>query len=105
MQQVSSDLVTTPNFGTVVQGHPTLSYDQLGLLTYLTDWTGLQNYIDPNSSSSVYWEEGSCYDSPQLRCTKKMTYDEFKGESIICLAITNPQSQEVKFSLSISFTL
>ncbi|CAG8565774.1 8539_t:CDS:2, partial [Diversispora eburnea] len=97
--------VTTPNFGTVVDGHHTQSYNQLGLLTYLTDWTGLQLYIDPTSNGSVYYDKGSCFDSPQIRCTKKMTYDEFKGESIVCLAITNPQNQEVKFSLSISFTL
>ncbi|RHZ49997.1 hypothetical protein Glove_508g10 [Diversispora epigaea] len=104
MQQVSSGLTASPNFGTVVDGHHPQSYNQLGLLTYLTDYTGLQLYIDPTSNSSVYWKDGSCFDSPQLRCTKKMTYDDFKGENIICLAITNSQSQEAKFSLSISFT-
>lgn len=94
--------MATPNFGTVKEGHHPKSYGQYGLLTIVTNYTGLTNYLDPNVEKLYYWEDASCDKEPVSRCNKNKTLE---GNALLCLAITNPQSSEVKFSLSISFTL
>ncbi|CAG8533109.1 3130_t:CDS:1, partial [Acaulospora colombiana] len=104
MQQISTSQPATPNFGTVVQGnHPKQYTDQLGLLTYATNYTYLQLYIDPTRPVSYFFEDLSCFDYPELRCTKSKN-PPFNGQAILCLAVTNPQSSESDFTLAISFT-
>ncbi|CAG8808767.1 1386_t:CDS:1, partial [Racocetra fulgida] len=107
-QQVSNGQSETPNFGTVVKGRPPSStHDQLGLLTYVTNYTGLQLFIDPSSSNLSsnlsYYTDLSCWQEPKLRCKKKQD-PIFQTKDLLCLSVVNPHDKEIKFSLSVSFT-
>ncbi|CAG8711252.1 20518_t:CDS:1, partial [Cetraspora pellucida] len=103
-QQVSNGQSETPNFGTVVKGRPQpSSQDQLGLLTYVTNYTGLQLFINPSSPNLSYYTDLSCLQEPKLRCYQKKN-PPFQTKDLLCLSVVNPHDKEMKFSLSVSFT-
>jgi hypothetical protein len=103
MKVVETDQQPTPNFGTNVQGiHPLQYPGILGLLTYATNFTGIQLFIDPQAKFSIYWSDLSCFDFPALDC-KREKNPPFEAKTIVCLGISNPQDTEQKFTLSISF--
>src|SRR6266542_6604609 len=103
MKVVEADQTATPNFGTnVVENHPLQYPGVLGLLTYATNFTGMQLFIDPQAKFSIYWSDLSCFDFPALECNR-VKNPPFLAKSIICLGISNPQDTEQKFILSISF--
>ncbi|CAG8473475.1 11767_t:CDS:2 [Acaulospora morrowiae] len=104
MQQVNTSQSENSNFGTVVQGNHPIQYNQFGLLTYATNYTGIQLYIDQTRPASYYFADLSCFDGgPQSRCTKSKD-PPFNGTDILCLAVSNPENIELKFILSVSFT-
>src|SRR4051812_10384229 len=103
MKVVETDQPPTPNFGVNVQGHHPKQYPNiLGLLTYATNYTGIQLFIDPQANFSIYWPDLSCFDYPALECSREKN-PPFPGKTLICLGISNPQVEEKKFTLSISF--
>ncbi|RIA92773.1 hypothetical protein C1645_736047 [Glomus cerebriforme] len=103
MKVVETDQQPTPNFGiNVVGNHPIQFPNILGLLTYATNYTGIQLFIDPKAKFSIFWSDLSCFDFPALDCSREKN-PPFVGNAIICLGISNPQDYEVKFVLSISF--
>ncbi|CAG8655285.1 22605_t:CDS:2, partial [Rhizophagus irregularis] len=103
MKVVETDQTPTQNFGINVQGNHPLQYPGiLGLLTYATNFTGIQLFIDPQAKFSIYWSDLSCFDFPALECNR-VKDPPFEAKTIICLGISNPQNTEQKFTLSISF--
>jgi hypothetical protein len=101
--ETETDPPPTPGFGVNVPGHHPLQYPgMLGLLTYATNYTGIQLFIDPQANFSIYWPDLSCFDFPALECSREKN-PPFTGKTIICLGISNPQVEEKKFTLSISF--
>ncbi|CAG8805028.1 20101_t:CDS:2, partial [Cetraspora pellucida] len=76
--QVSNGQSETPNFGTVVKGRPQpSSQNQLDLLTYVANYTGLQLFTNPSSPNSSHYTD---------------------------LSVVHPHDKEIKFSISVSFT-
>ncbi|CAG8731666.1 17636_t:CDS:2, partial [Funneliformis caledonium] len=104
MKVVETDQEKSSNFGTYAQGPtpPPIQQGILGLLTYVTNYTGIQKSIDPNGITSIYWPELSCFEFPALEC-KREKIPPFASSLIVCIGITNPQNAEKKFTLSISF--
>ncbi|GBC10484.1 hypothetical protein RclHR1_09660008 [Rhizophagus clarus] len=103
MKVVDTDQLPTQNFGTNVQGNHPLQYPGiLGLLTYATNFTGIQLFIDPQAKFSIYWSDLSCFDFPALECNREKN-PPFDAKTIICLGVSNPQDTDQKFVLSISF--
>ncbi|CAG8490241.1 10120_t:CDS:2 [Gigaspora margarita] len=104
VQQVSDGQKEISNFGTIVKGNPPPSFpNQLGLLTYVTNYTGLQLFIDPSHPNSSFYNNISCSQGPRLRCYQKKD-PPFQNKDILCLSVVNPHNNGIKFSLSISFT-
>ncbi|CAG8563422.1 14073_t:CDS:2 [Dentiscutata erythropus] len=101
---ISNGQHETSNFGTVVKGNPPpLSQYQLGLLTYVTNYTGLQLFISPSHPNSSFYSNVSCWQEPMLRCYQKIN-PLFQNKDILCLSVVNPHDEGVKFNFSISFT-
>ncbi|CAI2181989.1 13267_t:CDS:2, partial [Funneliformis geosporum] len=73
MKVVETDQEKSSNFGTYAKG-PTPPPKQ----------PGIQNSIDPNGVTSIYWPELSCFEFPALECQREKD-PPFVSNLIVCL--------------------
>ncbi|CAG8697178.1 9606_t:CDS:2, partial [Cetraspora pellucida] len=99
---VPSSAIPNDQAGTTSLAHRPGSFSQFGILTFGTNYTGAYQFADPNSASFIYIANLSCADQPVLNCSPGAR--TFNTTAVLCLAVSNPNSCETKFSYSISFT-
>ncbi|CAJ0927762.1 5682_t:CDS:2 [Entrophospora sp. SA101] len=102
VQLVNTTQPPDGHFGQVVLGQQR-KFDTYGMVTIVSNFTGMQLYIDPSGPPLNFYKSVSCFDAPVQRCRQELKTLLLTKE-ILCLGITNPTSMETKFTLSISFT-
>ncbi|CAG8711241.1 20517_t:CDS:2 [Cetraspora pellucida] len=99
---VPSSAIPNDQAGTTSLAHRPGSFSQFGILTFGTNYTGAHQFADPNSASFIYIANLSCADQPVPSCSPNS--QTFNTSTVLCLAVSNPNGCETKFSYSISFT-
>ncbi|CAG8799399.1 661_t:CDS:1, partial [Racocetra fulgida] len=99
---VPNSAIPNDNAGLTMLAHRPGSFPQFGILTFATNYSGARQFADPNSASFIYIANLSCANEPVLSCSP--TPQTFSVLNVLCLAVSNPNACETKFSYSISFT-
>nr|CAG8487842.1 11917_t:CDS:2 [Entrophospora candida] len=96
----------TPGFGFPPQeGNHPKQYSTKGLLTFAANYTGIQQLLDPTRTPAGYIQELSCFDEGPVMGCKKESNPPFGTNAIVCLAVINPNDDELKFAGTFSFKL